>query len=153
MILQGGEDPYDAFSCRSFFAKEPRKKGKINQRTCSTSRGVHWNYQEGSIILIHFPLLCMGFEYTPLFEQSWLLWSDPVERGNRALKRSVAARPELFCGKWHVQKRHPMGLRHPVSYIWWHYIGASYKSIIANMKSSYSRWVPGVAHHKYNTLI
>jgi len=45
--LQGGEDTYDALSCRSFFAKEP---------------------------------LIIG----------------------------------LFCGKWPVKIRHPMGLRHPV---------------------------------------
>jgi len=44
--LQGGEDPQDAFSCRSFFAKEP---------------------------------LIIG----------------------------------LFCGKWPIKIRHPMGLRHP----------------------------------------
>jgi len=23
MVVQGGEDPYDALSCRSFFAREP----------------------------------------------------------------------------------------------------------------------------------
>ena len=46
-ILQGGEDPQGAFSCRSFFANEPQITG-------------------------------------------------------------------LFCGKWPVQIRHPMGLRYPV---------------------------------------
>ena len=30
------------------------------------------------IILIHSPTLCLGFEYTPLFEQFSLLWSKPV---------------------------------------------------------------------------
>jgi len=54
-VTQGGEDPKDALSCRSFLTREP---------------------------------LIIG----------------------------------LFCGKWPIQMRHPMGLRHPVrlalSYVW-----------------------------------
>jgi len=33
---------------------------------------------------IHSPILCWGFEYTPLFQQSTLLWSDPVGAQMRA---------------------------------------------------------------------
>jgi len=48
----------------------------------------------------------------PYFDN--LHYSGPIQwaRGNCALKRSVAARPGLFCGKWPVKTTHPMTLRH-----------------------------------------
>jgi len=58
-------------------------------------------------VSIHPPILCLGFEYTALFQQSSLLWSDPV--GARQLRAKVlrrrAPRPllrkmTLFAIEW-----------------------------------------------------
>jgi len=52
----------------------PRAKMQVIFRKRATNWWLFWNYQQGS----GSPVLCLGFEYTPLFEQSSLLWSDPV---------------------------------------------------------------------------
>ena len=65
--------------------------GMIDCPTCE--RGVHSNFREWSVFnnyregsIIHSPLLCTGFFLAPLFEQSSLLWSNPVGARRRRSK-------------------------------------------------------------------
>jgi len=87
-------------------------------------------------------------------------------RGNCALKRSVAARPGLFCRKWPITIRHIMCLCHPVvSHAWKSHVVSTirwrhtYERFMSHIRMSHAinaicfrhtyEWVTSCFRHTY----